>query len=57
MAEVGSIASKQPGECSAAVKLAGRSGTAFESTGTKRAAPEQSSSDRLAKRSRVHSKM
>jgi hypothetical protein len=57
MAEIGRIAPEQPGERSAAVEPAGRSGAAPESIGTKRAALKKGSSDRPAKRSRVRSKM
>jgi hypothetical protein len=38
-------------------RVGGAPGTAFESVGAKQAAPEQGSSDRLAKRTRVRSKM
>jgi hypothetical protein len=45
------------GEQSAAVEAVGRSDGALVSVGTKRAAPEQGSSDRPVKRSRVRSKL
>jgi hypothetical protein len=57
MVEVGWIAPEQPGEHSAAVEPTGRSRAAPKSVGTKSAAPELGSSDRLMKRSRVRSKM
>jgi hypothetical protein len=56
-AEVIRSALEQPGERSAAVEAADRSGAAPESVGTKHAAPEQGSSGRPVKKSRVRSKM
>lgn len=55
--EVEGISLEQPGECSAAVEAAGRSERAPESVGTKSAAAEQGSSDRLVKKYRVRSKI
>jgi hypothetical protein len=56
-AEVGGSAPEQLGESSAAVKVVDRSGAALELVGSKRAAPEQGSSGRPAKKSQVRSKM
>jgi hypothetical protein len=56
IAEAGGSTPEQSGE-RVAVEAADRSGAAPELVGSKCAAPEQSSSGRLAKKSRVRSKM
>jgi hypothetical protein len=57
MAEVGRSAPEQPRERNAVVEVAGLSGAALESVGTKRATPEQGSSGCPMKKSQVRSKM
>jgi hypothetical protein len=57
VSKVGGSTPEQLGERGAAVEVANRSWAALESVGSKRAALEQGSSGRLAKKSRVHSKM
>jgi hypothetical protein len=51
------ISPRAVGGVQRAVEAADRSGVAPELTGSKRAAPEQGSSDHPAKKSRVRSKM
>jgi hypothetical protein len=55
--DAGGSAPERSGERIAAVEAADRSGAALELAGSKRAAPEQGSSGRPAKKSRVCSKM
>jgi hypothetical protein len=55
--EAGGSAPEQTGECVVAVEAADRSGADPELAGSKQAAPEQGSSGRPAKKSRVRSKM
>jgi hypothetical protein len=66
VAEAGGTAPEQMGETIAGVEVAGRSGEAPETTGSrrvipeqgsKRATPEQGMSDRPVKKARVRSKM
>jgi hypothetical protein len=57
VAEVGRSAPEQPGEHSAVVEVASRSGASPELVGTKCAAPERGSSGRPVNKSRVRSKM
>jgi hypothetical protein len=57
VAEAEGSAPERSGECIAAVEAADRSGAAPELAGFKRAAPEQGSSSRPTKKSRVRSKM
>jgi hypothetical protein len=57
VAEAGGSAPEQTGERIAAVEAANRSGATPELAGSKRAAPEQGSSGRPAKKSRMHCKM
>jgi hypothetical protein len=57
VAEAEGSAPEQTGERIAAVEAVNRSGATPELAGSKRAAPEQGSSGRPAKKSRVHCKM
>jgi hypothetical protein len=57
MTEAGGSAPKQLGECNTIVEAADRSGVAPELAGSNRVAPEQGSSGRPTKNSRVRSKM
>jgi hypothetical protein len=57
VAEVGRSAPERTGECIVPVEAADRSGAAPELAGSKRAALEQGSSGRPAKKSPMHSKM
>jgi hypothetical protein len=57
IAEAGGSAHERTGERIAAVEVADRSGVAPELAGSKHAAPEQGSSGRPTKKSRVRSKM
>jgi hypothetical protein len=57
VAEVGGSAPEQPGERSTAIEVASRSGVAPELVGSKHTTPEQGSSGRPVKKSRVRSKM
>jgi hypothetical protein len=56
-AEAGGSALQRTGEHTAAVEVASRSGAAPESTGSKRAAPEQGLLGRQAKKPQLRSKM